>query len=237
MVQEDFELQVDGRTVPGVLLLPDQRSARVPLVLAQHGGSSHKLGQEILDWAAVFVAKHGMALASIDGPVHGDRRAGGAAGTTGPATRADFFALWESAGSGIDAMNADWRAVIDRLCLDERIDAERIGWVGVSMGTAYGLPLVAIERRIKAAVLGMWGLSFVNSQRLGEEAAQIACPVLFQQKWDDELFTRDSQIALFGNLGCTEKWLNVYPGPHVRMHGQQLDDAEKFLVTRLSSTG
>ena len=57
MVQEDFELQVDGRTVPGVLLLPDQRSARVPLVLAQHGGSSHKLGQEILDWAAVFVAK------------------------------------------------------------------------------------------------------------------------------------------------------------------------------------
>ena len=145
--------------------------------------------------------------------------------------------LWERAGSGIDAMNADWRAVIDRLCLDERIDAERIGWVGVSMGTAYGLPLVAIERRIKAAVLGMWGLSFVNSQRLGEEAAQIACPVLFQQKWDDELFTRDSQIALFGNLGCTEKWLNVYPGPHVRMHGQQLDDAEKFLVTRLSSTG
>ena len=59
------------------------------------------------------------------------------------------------------------RAVIDWLFRDARIDANAIGWVGVSMGTAYGLPLVATEPRIKAAVLGMWGLSFVNSQRLG----------------------------------------------------------------------
>lgn len=236
MAQQEFRLQVDGRAVPGILFTPDQVRGRVPLVLAQHGGSSHKLGQEILDWAAVFVEKHGMALASIDGPVHGDRRAGGAAGATREETRADFFKLWESSGSGIDAMNADWRAVIDWLCADERIDAERIGWVGVSMGTAYGLPLVAAEPRIKAAVLGMWGLSFVNSQRLGEDAARIACPVLFQQKWDDELFTRDGQIALFEKIGESQKWLFVYPGPHVRVQGRQLADLETFMVARLASS-
>ena len=237
MIQQEFELQVEGRAVPGVLFLPDQARGRVPLVLAQHGGSSHKLGQEILDWAGVFVEKHGMALASIDGPVHGDRRAGGAAGATREDTRADFFKLWESSGSGIDAMNADWRAMIDRLCADERIDAGRIGWVGVSMGTAYGLPLVAVEPRIKAAVLGMWGLSFVNSERLGMDAAHIACPVLFQQKWDDELFTRDGQIALFEKIGAARKWLYVYPGTHVRVQGQQLDDLEQFLVARLTAQG
>jgi dienelactone hydrolase len=233
MRQEAFTLQVDGRQVPGVLFLPDAPKGRMPLVLAQHGGSSHKLGQEILDWAEVFVARHGMALASIDGPVHGDRRAGGAAGATREATRADFFEVWQSPGSGIDAMNADWRAVIDHLSADPRIDAQAIAWVGVSMGTAYGLPLVAADARIRVAVLGMWGLSFPNSQRLGEDAPRIACPVLFQQKWDDELFTREGQIDLFGRIGTAQKWLYVYPGGHVRVEGRQMQDLEAFVLEHL----
>lgn len=233
MYQEGFQIEVSGRQVPGVLFLPAGKVGRVPLVLAQHGGSSHKLGQEILDWAEVFVARRGMALAAIDGPVHGDRRAGGAAGATREATRADFFALWESAGSGIDVMNADWRAVIDRLAGDARIDAGAIGWIGVSMGTAYGLPLLAVEPRIRAAVLGMWGLSFPNSERLGIDAARLGCPVLFQQKWDDELFTRAGQIELFEKIGSRDKWLNVYPGGHVRAEGRQLRDMEAFLAEQL----
>ena len=237
MKQQAFELQVGGRRVPGVLFVPDLTAGPLPVVLAQHGGSSHKLGQEIHDWAEVFVARHGMALASIDGPVHGDRRAGGADGATREVTRADFFVVWKGAGNGIAAMVDDWRAVIDWLCADARMNPHAIGWAGVSMGTAYGLPLVAVEPRIKAAVLGMWGLSFVNSQPLADAAPGIACPVLFQQKWDDELFTRDSQIDLFDRIGTTEKWLTVYPGKHVRVEGRQLRDMEEFLVERLTGTG
>ena len=71
-----------------------------------------------------------MALASIDGPVHGDRRAGGTATPAREAARADFFAVRQGAGSCIDAMNADWRTVIHTLCADPRIDADRIGWTG-----------------------------------------------------------------------------------------------------------
>jgi dienelactone hydrolase len=231
--QQGFELNVGDRCVPGVLFLPDRAAGPLPVVLAQHGGSSHKLGQEIHDWAEVFVARHGMALASIDGPVHGDRRAGGAAGATREVTRADFFKVWEGAGNGIAAMNEDWQAVIDWLCADTRFDAGAIGWAGISMGTAYGLPLVAAEPRIKAAVLGMWGLSFPNSQVLAEAAPRIAGPVLFQQKWDDELFNRQGQIELFDKIGTTEKWLYVYPGGHVRVEGRQLRDMETFLVERL----
>lgn len=236
MQQQTFELSVAGRNVPGVLFLPDAPSGALPVVLAQHGGSSHKLGQEIHDWAEVFVARHGMALASIDGPVHGDRRAGGAAGATREVTRADFFKVWEGAGNGIAAMNQDWKAVIDWLCIDARFDANAIGWAGISMGTAYGLPLVAEEPRIKAAVLGMWGLSFPNSQPLADAAPAIKCPVLFQQKWDDELFDRPGQIALFEKIGTTDKWLYVYPGGHVRLEGRQLRDMEAFLVERLKKS-
>ena len=103
------------------------------------------------------------------------------------------------------------------------------------MGTAYGLPLVAAEPRVKAALLGMWGLSFVNSQRLSEDAARIACPVLFQQKWDDELFTREGQIALFDRIADTRKWLYVYPGKHVAVAGRQLRDLETFVVEQLTA--
>ena len=84
-------------------------------------------------------------------------------------------------------------------------------------------------------MLGMWGLSFVNSERLADDALRIACPVLFQQKWDDELFTREGQIALFESIGVKQKWLYVYPGTHVRVQGQQLVDLESFLVSRLGA--
>ena len=236
LVQREFELTVKSRTVPGVLFLPERQAGRVPVILAQHGGSSHKLGQEIQDWAALFTGRHGMALAAIDGPVHGARRAGAAAGATREATRADFFAVWEGEGSGIDAMVEDWRATIDMLLSEPRIDPSAVGWLGVSMGTAYGLPLVAAEPRIKAAVLGMWGLSFVNSQRLALDAGRVACPVLFLQKWDDALFTRDGQIALFEKIASRDKWLNVYPGGHVPLEGRQLRDLEDFLLEQLSAT-
>ena len=96
MKQQSFELQVGGRRVPGVLFVPDRSAGPIPVVLAQHGGSSHKLGQEIHDWADVFVARHGMALASIDGPVHGDRREGGRTAPRGM-SRARIFSRYGKA--------------------------------------------------------------------------------------------------------------------------------------------
>lgn len=234
MKQEFFHLQVESRNVPGVLFLPDVSSMPLPLVLTQHGGSSHKLGQDVLDLAEVFVRRHGMALACIDGPVHGDRRSGGASASTPAETRDDFFRTWKAPGNAIDSMTADWRAVIDRLAADGRIDASAIAWAGVSMGTAYGLPLLAVEPRIRAAVLGMWGLSFENSQPLAAAAVQVGCPTMFQLKWDDALFNRAGQIELFDRIACKEKWLNVYPGGHVRVEGRQLRDLEEFISEHLT---
>ncbi len=232
-----FSLNVAGATVPGVLFLPDHQTAAVPLVLAQHGGSSDKQGQDIRDWAEIFVKENGLALAAIDGPVHGDRCTAGPNCASRAETVAAFFALWKSPGSGIESMVGEWRAAIDWLCTDERIDANAVGWLGLSMGTAYGLPLLAIEPRIKAAALGMWGLSFENSERLAQDAAHVSCPVLFQQKWEDELFSREGQIALFEKIGSTQKWLNTYPGTHSRVQGQQLNDLTGFLLRRLVVAG
>jgi hypothetical protein len=71
------------------------------------------------------------------------------------------------------------------------------------MGTAFGVPLVASEPRITAAVLGLSAL------REGDEAqrahtASVTIPLLFLFQRDDELMTRDAGIALWAAFGSKE---------------------------------
>jgi dienelactone hydrolase len=196
-----------------------------------HGGSQHKTHPGIVDLAARFVRNHGFAAAAIDGPIHGARRSDG---LSGPQVQAEFLALWRK-DPGIDAMVADWQATIDALVALDEVDPHVIGWYGVSMGTAYGLPLLAADTRIKVALLGMWGTSFINSERLARDAGAVRCPVLFQQKWNDQLFTREGQLELFDRIGSEEKWLKIYPGAHVPVAGEQLTDVEDFLARKLKA--
>ena len=233
----EFTLAVAGRRVPGALWSVDpgrsggaEPGARGrPLVLVGHGGSGHKKSQLVLDIALPLVRKHGFVVAAIDGPVHGARRAAFADGLP---VRDEFLALWRAGGS-VEPMVADWRAVIDALAVQPEVDAGAIGWNGVSMGTAYGLPLLAAEPRIRAAAIGMWGLSYANSGCLADAAPAVRCAVLFQQKWGDEIFSRESQIELFDRLGTPDKRLNIYMGGHLNPAGEQLADIESFLVARL----
>jgi dienelactone hydrolase len=227
----EFVVSAQGRSVPGALWTAAEGTGgrRAPLVLVGHGGSGHKKSQLVLDIAVPLARRHGFAVAAIDGPVHGARRAVFADGLP---VREEFLELWRAGGS-IDPMIADWRAVIDALVALPQIDADAIAWNGVSMGTAYGLPLLAVEPRIKAAVIGMWGLSYPNSGRLADDAPRVKCALMFQQKWGDEIFSRDSQIDLFDKLGSEDKRLIVYMGGHKNPEGEQLDDIEDFLVGRL----
>ena len=229
MIIKDFSLEVEQGKVHGVLFIPEKSNILVPVLLAQHGGSSHKKGLEILEWAELFVDGKGIALVAIDGPVHGCRQLSGSP----ESIRENFFTLWKSHENGIESMIQAWKAVIDLLPIYERLNTEAIGWLGLSMGTAYGIPLLASEKRIKAAVIGMWGLSFANSNRLAVDAEKITCPVLFQQKDQDELFDKEGQLALFAKIGATRKFHEMYSGGHVHVQGKQLQDLVTFLSENL----
>lgn len=231
MVTRDFFVEAESRRVPVVLWTPAGPAARRPLLLLGHGGSQHKTHPGIVELAARFVRNHGFAVAAIDGPIHGARRSDG---LSGPQVQAEFLAMWKE-DHRIDAMVADWQAAIEALIASGGIEPAAIGWYGVSMGTAYGLPLAAADPRIKVALLGMWGVDFVNSQRLARDAPNLRCPVLFQQKWNDQLFTREGQLELFDRLGSEQKWLKIYPGPHAPVAGEQLADIEDFLARRLKA--
>lgn len=74
----------------------------------------------------------------------------------------------------------EWQATLDALQeLPERVADGPVGYVGLALGTAIGVPLVAAEPRITAAVFGlMWPDSLV------ETAKQITVPIEFAMQSD-----------------------------------------------------
>jgi len=229
MTTQELSFQSNGHTVPGVIWKPIKLNSPRPLLLMGHGGSHHKTAPIMVDIARRFVCNHGFIVACIDGPIHGARRS---ELITGPQKQQEFLQMWEK-DNCIDLMVSDWSFFLNELVKLEFINTQALGWYGISMGTAYGLPFIAADDRIKVALLGMWGGDFVNSQRLVDDAAKVKCQVFFQQKWDDQFFSREGQIQLFEKLGSVEKWLKVYPGAHVSVSGEQLDDIEDFLSKKL----
>ena len=229
----DFQLEVNLRKVPVSLWMPEillkDSSALIPLVLVGHGGSGHKKSQLVLDIAQILVGQHQIAVAAIDGPVHGDRRQ---VFNDGPIVRQEFRDLWQS-GTSIDTMLEDWQASLDHVLKQPNIDSSKIAWYGISMGTAYGLPLVAADPRIKASALGMWGTCRTPNERLIQDAKKISTPVLFQTKLDDEIFTKEGQQHLFDFITSEQKELRSYPGGHTDPKTNQLDDIVQFLIAQL----
>jgi dienelactone hydrolase len=229
VASREWTVQAGGRTVPGILWTREAQAQPGPLVLVGHGGAQHKSGAPVLELVRRLVVPHGFAVAAIDGPVHGARRS---SLLVGPEMQKEFLELWQQ-DTRIDPMVEDWRAALDALLQLPEIDATAVAWWGVSMGTAYGLPLVAAEPRIRCALLGLWAANYPNSERLVQDAPSVRCPTLFLQRWHDQLFDRQGQFDLFSALGAERKWLKVAPGPHA-IDEELFDDSVAFLSKHLS---
>ena len=141
----------------------------------------------------------------------------------------------------MDSIVADWQAVLDVVSQLPEIDLGRVGYGGVSMGTMFGLPLVASEPRIKAAVLGLCGLERADGEQLGvggrlaADAPRVRCPTLFLMQWDDELFTRAGQLAFFDLLGAEDKRLSASPGGHADAPEHTRTSAAAFLAQQITA--
>ncbi len=226
-----FDVERSGRTIPGVLWTPPEGRPAVGLVLIGHGASGHKRADYVAGLGRAF-ARRGMAAAAIDGPVHGERRADG--GSNSQLTFLEFCQVWSSDPSMIDEMLADWRSVLDELLALGQIDG-RVGWWGVSMGTIIGLPLVAAEPRIEAAVFGLMGLTGPTRERFAEDAPRLACPLLFLVQWDDQIFPRQSAFELFDAFGVEDKRLYTHPGRHGDLPPEAFRLSEAFLAQKLGA--
>jgi len=244
-VRFDAETTSDGMTerlftlgdVSGAVWAPADAEGPRPLVLLGHGGGAHRTAPPMLGRARRYVTGSGFAVGAIDAPGWGGRPV--------PAEYEPFNAEIEelsAAGKSLGDVFArrgvviaklaipEWQATIDALTGLDWIGAGApIGYWGVSLGTAIGVPLVAAEPRIRAAVLGLMG-----HETLAEAAAQITVPVEFDLQWDDELVPRASGLALFDAVGSAEKTLHANPGGHMDVPRFEVDSSERFFARHLS---
>jgi dienelactone hydrolase len=228
--------------VPGVLWSPAGAAgparSRRPLVLLAHGGGQHKTAPSVRGRARRCVTGCGFAAAAIDAPGCGDR----------PKTEEDErfiaeirgrMAAGEPVGPQIARYNAaqaeravpEWRATLDALQAQPGLDGP-VGFWGVSMGSATGVPLAAAEPRIAAAVFGLAG-----HETLAAAAARVTIPVEFLLQWDDELIPRESGLALFDAFASRDKSMHANPGRHADMPMFEVENSLRFLGRHLCPGG
>lgn len=230
VVERRFELEVDGEVVPGIHWVPDQPNDTYPTVLIGHGGTQHKRVPNVLRMARKLVRHLGYGAVALDAPGHGDRvteaereaqRARIAEMRAGTGDQDRMRSLRATAPKAV----AEWKALLDVLQKTPASADGPFGYWGVSMGCAFGMPLLASEPRITAAVLGLAGARDDASLNI---AAQITQPLLFLFQADDELMTVESGIQLWRAIGSEEKAFHMNPGPHVGIPEFENDAARLF---------
>ncbi|WP_217213701.1 dienelactone hydrolase family protein [Streptomyces sp. AC550_RSS872] len=221
--------------IPGVLWTPEGAVDARPLVLMGHGGGQHKKAPDILSRARRFVTELGFAVVAVDVPAHGDRPKVEEYDRIATENQARWEAGEELAPliAGFQALVArqtvpEWRAVLDAVQQLKHVGAGPVGYWGVCLGCGLGVPFVAAEPRIRAAVLGLGG-----ALASAEDAAAITVPVEFLVQWDDERVPRVQSLALFDALASAEKTLHANPGKHGEIPAFELDSTLRFFSRHL----
>jgi len=153
-----FEIVSRGDFVPGILYLPDPApQTPLPLLLLQHG-TAEGMDSQTLEFAASWV-KQGLAVATIDLPLHGER--------SSPKLSERLISGWGQIAnnSAIDSetgvlveefarqTTSDLIRTLDGLVELAAIDGNRVGFMGSGLGAIVGSYLLAHDPRPRAAVL------------------------------------------------------------------------------------
>ena len=129
----------------------------------------------------------------------------------------------------------EWRMTLDALQgLDEIGSQAPVGYWGVSMGTRYGVPLVARDSRICCAAFGLYGIG-PEKDELTEQAMSIRVPLLFFLQLNDELMPIAAGLALFSAFGSEIKTMHLNPGTHIQLPLFERESSEAFFVRHMGS--
>jgi len=221
--------------IPGVLWTSEGAAGTCPLIVMGHGGGQHKKAPGLVTLARRFVAECGFAVVAADVPGHGDRPEDEQYSRIAAENQARVEAGEELAPliAGFQALVArqtvpEWRTVLDAVRQLGDAGAGPVGYWGVSLGCGLGVPFVAAEPRVRAAVLGLGG-----ALASAEAAARITIPVEFLVQWDDERVPRTQSLALFDALASAEKTLHANPGKHMEVPAFELDSTLRFFTRHL----
>ncbi len=209
------------------------RNVRVPL-----DGTMDKQAPPLAAGARRYVKHLGYAVAAIDAPFHGARVAPEDAARVVAAERERIERSGGMRGEALEVTLAraatqvpEWKAALDFVQGLAGIGAGgAVGYSGVSMGAFLGIPFVAEEPRITAAVFGLAG-----GGALLPAARRITVPLQFTVQWDDAFVSRGDALALFEAFGSREKTLHANPGGHTQVPPFERAGWEAFLLRHLGA--
>lgn len=226
--------------IPGTLWAPADPTAPTTLILMGHGGGLHRRVPAQIRRAEHSVRAHGFTVASIDAPGHGKRPRSAddekSVAAIGHARRhgeplAPIIA--DLNHSLAERAVPEWRHVLDELQqLPDIGTGAPVGYAGMTLGTAIGIPLTANDSRISAAMFG----GYFDYDSLVEAARRITVPVDLIVSWDDPEIPKDAALRLFDAIGSDDKMLRAHVGTHKRIPAHEGEHTALFFRQHLRRT-
>lgn len=157
VVVEDVSYSSGDDRVEGYLVAPSSTSGKAPAVVFLHGAGGDR--EEQLG-TAVKLAKRGAVALTITAP--------SGAKTPPPGATGEKLVRWQGGTIADDVIAA--RRAFDLLADDDRVDADRLGLVGWSMGGRLAALVAGVDDRVRATVLMSAGAAPVDAYVEGAPA-------------------------------------------------------------------
>ena len=155
--------------VPGLILWDPRREGPSPVVLVAHPATLGKGADYILYPAREWVER-GAVCVTIDQAGHGER-------VQRPPSIEDFMRYPQRRAAMTYQTVVDWMRTLDYLSeraeSDPRLDMQRVGFVGFSMGGMRGAPFVGFDARVRAAAFCIAGAAQGTPEEGSERMAQL----------------------------------------------------------------
>ncbi len=224
-------IRLDGAP-PTVLFVPPGEHDSLPLVLLGHGAHLSKDDPVMQILAKGFCRNVPAAVALMDCPGHGERRA---AGVTDAVFETDIARRLSDPANYLE-VRGDWCAVeVAARAADARITGAT-GYAGFSMGAMFGLAIVADLPSVTAAVFALGGLTRddarnalirAGASRLGDRE------VLMLNMTRDEHFPMDGALEVFASIPGPKR-MGVWDGTHVDIPPEAIALAVDFFRRTLA---
>ena len=137
-----------------------------------------------------------------------------------------------------DAFNdmlADWTDAIELARTLPGFDTLKLGYLGLSMGSIFGIPFAASRDDMVTGIFGLLGIGDnAWGEHIGSAAGKIKFPLRFIVQLEDELFDRESCLRLFDAFGSDYKSIGASPGLHPEVPSDEIDIAFDFLRQHFS---
>jgi predicted esterase len=222
----------DDRTPPTLLYVPPGEHDVRPLILFGHGAHLSKDDPIMQMIAKGFCRGANAAVALMDAPGHGERRA---SGLTDEQFNADVGRRMSDPKNHAQ-LTADWQAVeAAARAADPRITGPT-GYVGFSMGAMFGLSIVGDLPSVVAAVFALGGLMYdeARNELVRAGVARLGGrEVLMLNMTRDEHFPLDAAIEILESIPGPKR-MGVWTGTHADIPPEAVQLAVDFFRRTLA---